>query len=94
MSLRQFDFILAEEGLNMVQRYKKYIGMGLCLAVLSLGFAHDAAAQKRTPDATASITLTSLSFIGGHGVEMELFSVTMGADLTLAAQGLRVKMDK
>ncbi len=150
----------------MVQRYKKFIGMGLCLAVLSLGFAHDAAAQKRTPDATASITLTSLSFIGGlewgrgtldykgktysfkvrglkagaiglkrdsvharvfnlkkpmdldgtfiagevavtiagggsaramknqNGVEMELFSVTMGADLTLAAQGLRVKMDK
>ena len=150
----------------MVQRYKKFIGMGLCLAVLSLGFAHDAAAQKRTPDATASITLTSLAFIGGlewgrgtlnykgktysfkvrglkagaiglkrdsvhakifhlknamdldgtflageiavtiagggsarvmknqNGVEMHLFSVTMGADLTLAAQGLRVKMDK
>ena len=49
----------------MVHRYKKFIGMGLFLAVLSLGFAHDAAAQKRTPDATASITLTSLSFIGG-----------------------------
>ncbi len=29
-----------------------------------------------------------------NGVEMHLFSVTMGADLTLAAQGLRVKMDK
>jgi len=49
----------------MVQRYKNFIGMGLFLAVLSLGFAHDAAAQKRMPDATASITLTSLSFIGG-----------------------------
>ncbi len=150
----------------MVQRYKKFIGLGLFLAVLSLGFAHDAAAQKRTPVATASITLTSLAFIGGiewgrgtldykgksysfkvrglkagaigikrdsihakvynlkkpmdlggtylvgeaaitiaggggaqvmknqNGVEMHLFSVTMGADLTLAAQGLKVKMDK
>jgi len=150
----------------MVQRHKKFIGMGLCLAVLSLGFAHDAAAQKRTPDATASITLTSLSFIGGvewgrgelnfkgknytfkvkglkagaigikrdsvhakiynlknpkdlggnflageaavtiaggggaqvmknqNGVEMHLFSVTMGADFTLAAKGLNVRMDK
>ncbi len=150
----------------MVQRYKKFIGMGLFLAVLSLGFAHDAAAQKRMPDATASITLTSLSFIGGiewgrgtldfkgktysfkvrglkvgaigikrdivqakvfnlkkpmdlegtfaaaeiavtilgggsaramknqKGVEMELFSDTIGADLTLAAQGLNVRMDK
>ena len=29
-----------------------------------------------------------------NGVDMHLFSVTMGADLTLAAQGLRVKMDK
>ncbi len=150
----------------MVQRYKKFIGMGLFLAVLSLGFAHDAAAQKRTPDATASITLTSLSFIGGiewgrgtldykgkhysfkvrglkagaigikrdsvhakvfnlknpmdlggtylageaavtiaggggaqvmtnqNGVEMHLFSVTMGADFTLGAKGLNVRMDK
>ena len=150
----------------MVQRCKKFIGMGLFLAVLSLGFAHDAAAQKRTPDATASITLTSLSFIGGiewgkgelnfkgknytfkvkglkagaigikrdsvhakiyylknamdlggnflaaegaatiagggsawvmknqNGVEMHLFSVTMGADFTLAAEGLNVRMDK
>ncbi len=150
----------------MVHRYKKFIGLGLFLAVLSLGFAHNAAAQKRIPDATASITLTSLAFIGGiewgrgtldykgksysfkvrglkagaiglkrdsvhakifhlknpkdlggtflagevavtiagggsarvmknqNGVEMHLFSVTMGADLTLAAQGLRVKMDK
>ncbi len=150
----------------MVQRHKKFIGMGLCLAVLSLGFAHDAAAQKRTPDATASITLTSLSFIGGvewgrgelnfkgknytfkvkglkagaigikrdsvhakiynlknpkdlggnflageaavtiaggggaqvmknqNGVEMHLFSVTMGADFTLGAKGLNVRMDK
>ncbi len=40
----------------MVQRYKNFIGMGLFLAVLSFGFAHDAAAQKRMPDATASIT--------------------------------------
>ncbi len=150
----------------MVHRYKKFIGMGLFLAVLSLGFAHDAAAQKRTPDATASITLTSLSFIGGiewgrgtldykgkhysfkvrglkagaigikrdsvharvfnlknpmdlggnflaaeaavtiaggggaqvmtnqNGVEMHLFSVTMGADFTLGAKGLNVRMDK
>ncbi len=150
----------------MVHRYKKFIGMGLFLAVLSLGFAQDAAAQKRMPDATASITLTSLSFIGGiewgkgelnfkgknytfkvkglkagaigikrdsvharvynlknpmdlggtflvgeaavtvagggsarvmknqNGVEMHLFSVTMGADLTLAAEGLNVRMDK
>ena len=31
----------------MVHRYQKFIGMGLFLAVLSLGFAHDAAAQKR-----------------------------------------------
>jgi len=131
-----------------------------------LGFAHDAAAQKRTPDATASITLTSLSFIGGiewgrgtldykgkhysfkvrglkagaigikrdsvharvfnlkkpmdlggnfiagevavtiaggggaqvmtnqNGVEMHLFSVSMGADFTLGAKGLNVRMDK
>ena len=150
----------------MVHRYKKFIGMGLFLAVLSLGFAHDAAAQKRMPDATASITLTSLSFIGGiewgkgelnfkgknytfkvkglkagaigikrdsihakiyylknamdfggnylageasatiaggggaqvmknqNGVEMHLFSVTMGADFTLGAKGLNVRMDK
>jgi len=150
----------------MVQRYKNFIGMGLFLAVLSFGFAHDAAAQKRMPDATASITLTSLSFIGGiewgrgtldykgkhysfkvkglkagavgikrdsvharvyhlknpmdlggtflageaaatiagggsarvmknqNGVEMHLFSVTMGADFTLAAEGLNVRMDK
>ncbi len=150
----------------MVQRYKKFIGLGLFLAVLSLGFAHDATAQKRMPDATASITLTSLSFIGGiewgrgelnfkgknytfkvkglkagaigikrdsvhakiyylknpkdlggnflageaaatiagggsarvmknqNGVEMHLFSVTMGADFTLAAEGLNVRMDK
>jgi len=150
----------------MVQRYKKFIGMGLFLAVLSLGFTHDASAQGRTPDATASITLTSLSFIGGiewgkgelnfkgknytfkvkglkagaiglkrdsihakvyhlknpmdlggnflageaavtiaggggaqvmknqNGVEMHLFSVTMGADFTLGAKGLNVRMDK
>ena len=150
----------------MVQRYKKFVGMGLFLAVLSLGFTHDAAAQKRMPDATASITLTSLSFIGGiewgkgelsfkgknytfkvkglkagaigikrdsihakifylkkaadlggnflagtasatiaggagaqimknqNGVEMHLFSVTMGADFTLGAAGLNVRMDK
>ena len=150
----------------MVQTYKKFIGLGLFLAVLSLGFAHDAAAQKRMPDATASITLTSLSFIGGiewgrgtldykgkhysfkvrglkagaigikrdsvharvfnlkkpmdlggnflaaeaavtiaggggaqvmtnqNGVEMHLFSVTMGADFTLGAKGLNVRMDK
>ncbi len=150
----------------MVQRYKKLIGMGLFLAVLSLGFAHDAAAQKRIPDATASITLTSLAFIGGiewgsgelkfkgknypfkvlglkagaigikhdsvqakvynlknpmdlegifvagevavtiagggsaramknqNGVEMHLLSVTIGADLTLAAEGLSIRMDK
>ena len=150
----------------MVQRYKKFIGMGLFLAVLSLGFAHDAAAQKRTPDATASITLTSISFIGGvewgkgelnfkgknytfkvkglkagaigikrdsvrarifylknpmdlggtflageaavtiaggggaqvmknqNGVEMHLSSVTMGADFTLGAKGLTIRMDK
>ncbi len=150
----------------MVQRYKKFIGMGLFLAVLSLGFAHNAAAQKMMPDATASITLTSLSFIGGiewgkgelnfkgknytfkvkglkagaigikrdsihakvyhlkkasdlggtfvageaaatiaggggaqimknqNGVEMHLISVTMGADFTLGAKGLNVRMDK
>jgi len=150
----------------MVQRYQKFIGMGLFLAVLSLGFAHDTAAQGRMPDATASITLTSLSFIGGiewgrgtlnykgknysfkvrgikagaigikrdsvhakvfhlkkpmdlggtfiageaaltiaggggaqvmknqNGVEMHLFSVTMGADFTLGAKGLKVQMDK
>ena len=150
----------------MVQTYKKFIGMGLFLAVLSLEFADDAAAQKRMPDATASITLTSLAFIGGiewgkgelnfkgknytfkvkglkagaigikrdsihakiyhlknamdlggnylaaeaaatiagggsarvmknqNGVEMHLFSVTMGADFTLAAEGLNVRMDK
>ena len=150
----------------MVHRYKKFIGMGLFLAVLSLGFAHDAAAQKRIPDATASMTLTSLSFIAGiewgkgelsfkgknytfkvkglkagaigikrdsihakiyhlknpmdlggnflageaavtiaggggaavmtnqNGVEMHLFSVTMGADFTLGAKGLNIRMDK
>ena len=150
----------------MVQKYKTFIGIGLFLSVLSLGFAYDAAAQKRMPNATASITLTSLSFIGGvewgrgelnfkgknytfkvkglkagaigikrdsvhakifslkkptdlggnflavegaatiagggsarimknqNGVEMHLFSVTMGADFTLAAEGLNVRMDK
>ncbi len=49
----------------MNRRYQKFFALGLFLAVLSLGFSHDAAAQKRVPDATASITLTSLSFIGG-----------------------------
>ena len=150
----------------MNNRYQKFFAMGLFLAVLSLGFAHDSAAQKRMPDATASITLTSLAFIGGiewgkgelhfkgknytfkvkglkagaigikrdsinarifylknpkdlggtflageaaatiagggsarvmknqNGVEMHLFSVTMGADFTLAAEGLNVRMDK
>ncbi len=151
----------------MVQRYKKFIGMGLFLAVLSLGFAPNAVAQqRRMPDATASITLTSLAFIGGiewgrgtldykgkhysfkvkglkagaigikrdsvharvfnlknpmdlggnflageaaatiagggsarvmknqNGVEMHLFSVSMGADFTLGAKGLNVRMDK
>ncbi len=150
----------------MVHKYQKFIGMGLFLAVVSVGFAHDAAAQKRMPDATASITLTSLAFIGGiewgrgtldykghsysfkvrglkagaigikrdsihakvynlkkpmdlggnflvgeaaitiaggggaqvmknqNGVEMHLFSVTMGADFTLGAKGLNVRMDK
>ena len=150
----------------MVHKYKKFIGMGLFLAILSLGFAHDAAAQKRIPDATASMTLTSLSFIAGiewgkgelsfkgknytfkvkglkagaigikrdsihakiyhlknpmdlggnflageaaitiaggggaavmtnqNGVEMHLFSVTMGADFTLGAKGLNIRMDK
>jgi len=150
----------------MVHKYKIFIGMGLFLAVLSLGFAHDAAAQKRIPDATASMTLTSLSFIAGiewgkgelsfkgknytfkvkglkagaigikrdsihakiyhlknpmdlggnflageaavtiaggggaavmtnqNGVEMHLFSVSMGADFTLGAKGLNIRMDK
>ncbi len=150
----------------MNRRYQKFFALGLFLAVLSLGFSHDAAAQKRVPDATASITLTSLSFIGGiewgkgelhfkgknytfkvkglkagaigikrdsvhakifylknqrdlggtflavegaatiagggsarimknqNGVEMHLFSVTMGADFTLAAEGLNVRLDK
>jgi len=29
-----------------------------------------------------------------NGVEMHLFSVTMGADFTLAAERLNVRMDK
>jgi len=29
-----------------------------------------------------------------NGVEMHLFSVTMGADLTLAAEGVNIRMDK
>ena len=150
----------------MNNRYQKFFAMGFFLAVLSLGFAQNGAAQKRMPDATASITLTSLSFIGGiewgkgelsfkgknytfkvkglkagaigikrdsihakiyhlknamdlggnflaaeaaatiaggggaqvmknqNGVEMHLFSVTMGADFTLGAKGLNVRMDK
>ena len=151
----------------MVHRYKKFIGMGFFLAVLMLGFTHNAVAQKeRMPDATASITLTSLAFIAGiewgkgelhfkgknytfkvkgikagaigikrdsihakiyhlknakdlggnfvagevavtiaggggaqvmknqNGVEMHLFSVSMGADFTLGAKGLNIRMDK
>ena len=150
----------------MNSRYQKIIGMGLLLAVGLLGVSRVALAQQRMPDATASITLTSLAFIGGiewgkgelhfkgknytfkvkglkagaigikrdsvnariynlkkvkdlggnflageaaatiagggsarvmknqNGVEMHLFSVTMGADFTLAAEGLNVRMDK
>jgi len=150
----------------MNNRYQKIFAMGLLLAVGLMGFSRVALAQKRMPDATASITLTSLAFIGGiewgrgtldykgkhysfkvkglkagaigikrdsvharvyhlknpmdlggiflageaaatiagggsarvmknqNGVEMHLFSVTMGADFTLAAEGLNVRMDK
>ena len=149
----------------MTHRYQKIIGIGFLLAVSLLGVSRMALAQKRMPDATASITLTSLSFIGGiewgkgelsfkgknytfkvkglkagaigikrdsiharvynlkkasdlggtylaaeaaatiagggsarvmknqNGVEMHLFSVTMGADFTLAAEGLNVRLD-
>ena len=147
-------------------KYQKFLVMGLLLAVGLLGVSRVALAQKRMPDATASITLTSLAFIGGiewgkgelhfkgknytfkvkglkaggigikrdsvhakvynlknprdlggnflagevaatiagggsarvmknqKGVEMHLFSVTMGADFTLGAKGLNVRMDK
>ncbi len=150
----------------MTHRYQKIIGIGLLLAVGLLGVSRVALAQQRVPDATASITLTSLAFIGGiewgrgtldykghsysfkvkglkagaigikrdsiharvyhlkkasdlggtylaaeaaatiagggsarvmknqNGVEMHLFSVTMGADFTLAAEGLNVRLDK
>ncbi len=150
----------------MVNRYQKFFTMGLLLAVGLMGGSLMALAQQRMPDATASITLTSLAFIGGvewgkgelhfrgknytfkvkglkagaigikrdsvnariynlkkakdlggnflageaaatiagggsarvmknqNGVEMHLFSVTMGADFTLAAEGLNVRMDK
>ncbi len=150
----------------MNNRYQKIFAMGLLLAVGLLGVSRIALAQKRMPDATASITLTSLAFIGGiewgkgelsfkgknytfkvkglkagaigikrdsiharvynlkkvndfggtylaaeaaatvagggsarvmknqNGVEMRLFSVTMGADFTLAAEGLNVRMDR
>ena len=150
----------------MTQLYQTFIAMGLLLAVILMGVSRVALAQQRVPDATASITLTSLSFIGGiewgkgelnfkgknytfkvkglkagaigikrdsvhakvfnlknpkdlggnflaaegaatiagggsarvmknqNGVEMHLFSVTMGADFTLAAEGLNVRMDK
>jgi len=150
----------------MVNRYQKFFAMGLLLAVGLMGVSRMVLAQKRMPDATASITLTSLAFIGGiewgkgelhfkgknytfkvkglkagaigikrdsvnarvynlkkakdfggnflageaaatiagggsarvmknqNGVEMHLFSVTMGADFTLAAEGLNVRMDR
>ena len=150
----------------MTQYYQKIVLMGLLLAVAMFGSSQSALAQQRTPDATASITLTSLAFIGGvewgkgelhykgknytfkvkglkagaigikrdsvhakvfylknpmdlggtffageaaatiagggsarvmknqNGVEMHLFSVTMGADFTLAAEGLNIRMDK
>ena len=150
----------------MTHRYQKIIGIGFLLAVSLLGVSRMALAQKRMPDATASITLTSLSFTGGiewgkgelsfkgknytfkvkglkagaigikrdsvnariynlkkakdlggtflvgeaaatiagggsarvmknqNGVEMHLFSVTMGADFTLGAKGLTIRMDK
>ncbi len=47
----------------MTHRYQKIIGIGLLLAVGLLGVSRVALAQKRMPDATASITLTSLAFI-------------------------------
>ncbi len=73
----------------MVHKYKKFIGMWLFLAVLSLGFAHDAAAQKRMPDATASITLTSLSFIGG--IEWGKGELSFkGKNYTFKVKGLKV----
>ncbi len=150
----------------MSNRYQKFLVLGLLLAVGLMGVSRVAMAQQRMPDATASITLTSLAFIGGvewgkgelhfrgknytfkvkglkagaigikrdsvnariynlkkakdlggnflageaaatiagggsarvmknqNGVEMHLFSVTMGADFTLAAEGLNVRMDK
>ena len=150
----------------MNPRYQTIIAMGLLLAVSLTGGLKITLAQKRMPDATASITLTSIAFIGGiewgrgelhfkgknytfkvkglkagaigikrdsvnarifylknpkdlggtfvagevaatiagggsarvmknqNGVEMHLFSVTMGADFTLAAEGLNVRMDK
>ena len=150
----------------MSYRYQTILALGLLLAVALVGGSRMALAQKRMPDATASITLTSLAFIGGiewgrgelhfkgknytfkvkglkagaigikrdsvhakifylknpkdlggtyvaaeaaatiagggsarvmknqNGVEMHLRSVTMGADFTLAAEGLSVRMDK
>ncbi|NIO06881.1 MAG: hypothetical protein GTO40_02400 [Deltaproteobacteria bacterium] len=150
----------------MIHWFRKIFVTVLFLVVFSVGSMPNAGAQKRMPDATASITLTSLAFIGGvewgkgelhykgknytfkvkglkagaigikrdsvhakifylkkptdlggtfvageaaatiagggsarimknqNGVEMHLFSVTMGADFTLAAEGLNVRMDK
>ena len=150
----------------MSYRNQTFLAMGLLLAVALVGGSRMALAQKRMPDATASISLTSLAFIGGvewgkgtltfkghdysfkvkgmkagaigikrdsvnariynlknamdlggtffaveaavtvagggsaramknqNGVEMHLFSVTMGADLTLAAEGVNIRMDK
>ena len=49
----------------MNNRYQKIFAMGLLLAVGLVGGSRMALAQQRMPDATASITLTSLSFIGG-----------------------------
>ncbi|NIO11872.1 MAG: hypothetical protein GTO40_29130 [Deltaproteobacteria bacterium] len=150
----------------MKRQYQNLIVAGLLMALVVVGGSSTALAQQRVPDATASITLTSLAFIGGvewgkgelhykgknytfkvkglkagaigikrdsvhakvyhlknpkdlggtfvageaaatiagggsarvmknqNGVEMHLFSVTMGADFTLAAEGLNVRMDK
>lgn len=150
----------------MRHSYQRFFAMGIFLAVLGFAMSPAALAQQKMPDATASITLTSLAFIGGlewgkgtldykgksysfkvrgleaggvglkrdslharvyylnnvkdfegiyaaaaasatiaggggvaiaknqNGVELQLFSVTMGADFTLAAEGIRVKLDK
>ncbi len=72
----------------MTHRYQKIIGIGLLLAVGLMGVSRVALAQQRVPDATASITLTSLAFIGG--IEWGKGTLTFkGHDYTFKVKGLK-----